>query len=865
MLSKLCFHNVPCRKRRRHLPADIEPKSPEQICIHGSFQANECFSSPRFYSAKGLALQSGPIPSVLPPTNCQVSQTVFTGCLPERIASNDVSAFWTQHSPKSFRKLNQLGCPGYERTRCPDNRVPGRFSDSSPKLSAPARARSVTTEPSSKSRMAGKCQEIHSDSSKIPCLSRHSVESLDKQKIPTKRKNNRHYQKSSDHVRQQDNLLEDFAKPYRCSKLRKFCHTHRQIAFSSSTKITQFHSKHAQQGVILPTDRSSKRIEMVANKLPPIIINSPSSPHSLPNNGRFRFSLGCTAGRLSNNRDVDRSGEILALQCERDACYPQSPRDSRKSSEPILDLSAVRQSDRSSLFTEGRRDKVSTANESNDQDLSSAKASSNKSNGSAHTRHIQWSCRSFVPSSSHTGMASFASGHGSYFPEIRDSNIRSLCIKSCTCGSQLCVIRPQRSASSLSRRLLSPVELPPCMGFSTILPNSEGAVTSQPSEGHFPITSTQMESSVLAERPKVASTSSAIYHSQSQAEPDRRSHGSTTPQGSRYDNGSMEVWGWSRSLTDWNNSQLNLLHNSWRQSTRRTYKIAWTRWLSWAKKYGIDPLHPTGSIIARFLADLFLIEKLSYNTILLHKSVVCTLCNTEDAGILSSHVLIKHILKSIAISKPISKKPPIWDVDTLASHLSTNTPDENSMFATSRHTATLLLLSSGRRVHDLTLLSVDSDHLTLHDNSLTLWPVFGSKTDCANYRQSGWKLYANPDNKNLDPVFWIQRTVQLLEERRRKAKSTSLFITIRGEPKEASRTVIAGWIKTLLTEAGISSSPGSLRSAVASKNWSENFPLDEILAKGNWRSSNTFARFYRREVMQAPGSSNMTRLFNPVD
>lgn len=314
----------------------------------------------------------------------------------------------------------------------------------------------------------------------------------------------------------------------------------------------------------------------------------------------------------------------------------------------------------------------------------------------------------------------------------------------------------------------------------------------------------------------------------------------------------------------WNEAQLELLRSAWRPSTRKVYKVAWNRWLHWSRKHNIDPCKPTGSVVARFLADLHLVYKLSYNTVLLHKSVVATLSNVENAGLLSSHTLVKNVLKSISIKKPVAHKPPIWNIDVLSSYLEQRNVNENNSFATCSHTATLLLLCSGRRVHDLTLLAIDRDHLTESNDSIVLWPIFGSKTDSATYRQSGWKLLSN-NNKNLDPVYWIRQTISVLDSRRKLAKCNNLFVNIRGRNKAASRTVIAGWVKAVLSEAGIFSSAGSLRSAVASKNWDNNYPLDEILARGNWRSSNTFSRFYKREVMPVSVSNSITRLFNPIN
>lgn len=204
----------------------------------------------------------------------------------------------------------------------------------------------------------------------------------------------------------------------------------------------------------------------------------------------------------------------------------------------------------------------------------------------------------------------------------------------------------------------------------------------------------------------------------------------------------MEMWGWSTNLTSWDDSQLDLLLSSWRPSTRKTYKAAWNRWLSWAKVHKLNPFSPSGSSLAKFLADLHIKEKFSYNTILLHKSVVATLCNTELSGQLSSHVLVKHVLKSISLKKPVAHKRSVWNIDVLVSFMEKFDVDENNLFQVSRHTAVLLLLCSGRRVHDLTLLSVDEDHYEkLDSHHVILWPNFGSKTDNSDFRQSGWKLF----------------------------------------------------------------------------------------------------------------------------
>lgn len=102
-----------------------------------------------------------------------------------------------------------------------------------------------------------------------------------------------------------------------------------------------------------------------------------------------------------------------------------------------------------------------------------------------------------------------------------------------------------------------------------------------------------------------------------------------------------------------------------------------------------------------------------------------------------------------------------------------------------------------------------------------------------------------------------------LDTRRNNAKSQSLFITVKGVAKAASRTVIAGWIKPLFKEANITAAPGSVRAAVTSKSWLDNVSVEEILNRGNWRSANTFHKFYKREVLKND-SKTVTQLFTSI-
>jgi hypothetical protein len=173
-------------------------------------------------------------------------------------------------------------------------------------------------------------------------------------------------------------------------------------------------------------------------------------------------------------------------------------------------------------------------------------------------------------------------------------------------------------------------------------------------------------------------------------------------------------------------------------------------------------------------------------------------------------------MKAISVTKPPPRKPTTWEVSRLIEYLQHYNIDVDSIFQIPRHVAALLLLSSGRRIHDLTLLDIGPEYYSEVNGHIIFYPKFGSKTDSATHRQTGWQL-SNDGRNKLNPVLWIKKLITLSQKRRNATQNlSSLFITTRGRVKAASRSVIAGWLRTLFREANIHDSPGSFRAAVNS-------------------------------------------------
>ncbi|XP_050673481.1 uncharacterized protein LOC126971302 [Leptidea sinapis] len=396
--------------------------------------------------------------------------------------------------------------------------------------------------------------------------------------------------------------------------------------------------------------------------------------------------------------------------------------------------------------------------------------------------------------------------------------------------------------------------------------DSSGIAALKRGSGPLHIDSPTMDEILLDSRHPAQSNTSPVSHCKSSQSTGRHKDVDASTSNTRNPVGSVADFGWSEVIEDWSEEDKALLLSSWRKSTLNTYAPAWRKWKEWCAKGSTNFKFPSPTEVARYLAYLHNVEGLAYRTILVHKSVISIFTNITNNVDLSSNFFIKHILKAISVSRVKSLKPPIWDPKILTSHLSKVNPNENNMFEVSKRTAILLLLSSGRRVHDLTLLHIGSGNFIDKGDSVLLWPVFGSKTDKADHRQSGWKMLKNT-NQKICCVYWIRRLIQVSQERREKGNYSHLFITTRGSPRPATRTIIGGWVKSAPKDAGINAPPGSVRSAVGSLNWLENFSIDQILSTGNWKSEHTFRKYYQKQIISNVNnqeSLSLSNYFNAV-
>lgn len=606
---------------------------------------------------------------------------------------------------------------------------------------------------------------------------------------------------------------------------------------------------------------------MVAGKSIPVLSHSNSRPLRLPDDGCFRRRLGCYPKWQEIIGNLGSPSKVMALQSKRIVDLTRSLEARIHDLRRKNNFVSIGQPNSGLLHQETGRYEIPTSAGNCIPNPKIFTKPQHYDRAKIPTRQIQWSNRQTVKAKDTTGMAPELTHPKDHLSKDGSSRDRLVCIQQICSGEEICKRKRERHKQRVHGRLQQVLELQTRMGFSSTSSDSSHSPTPKRIKRNIPISEPELEQSILETRSEETSNSPPISDKEPQSPPDRSQHESSTPGNCKSMFAGMENTGWSAEIANWNAKEQEILQSAWKTSTLKTYQSAWTSWLQWSENKGIATSAPMPSDLARYLIYLHDVKKLSAKTILVHKSTVATFTKPAGNESLSSHPIVQKTIKAIRLRCPPVHKSSTWPINELVDWMTKQDIDETSIFQVSQRAATLLLLATGRRIHDLTLLHINQYEVS-NNGDITLWPSFGSKTDTASYRQSGWHLTACND-RQLNLCYWIPLLINVSKQRRQADPTlTNLFITTRGKVKAASRTVIAGWIKLLLANAQIKTTPGSFRAAVSSDNWiNENMDIDEIIRKGNWQNAKTFLKYYFKEINPITphgGRITMSNFFSPV-
>jgi integrase len=208
--------------------------------------------------------------------------------------------------------------------------------------------------------------------------------------------------------------------------------------------------------------------------------------------------------------------------------------------------------------------------------------------------------------------------------------------------------------------------------------------------------------------------------------------------------------------------------------------------------------------------------------------------------------LMKGARRKNPIPIPAEKEP--WDIRTVLQLLDSWGPTEELDLASlSKKTHFLLALcASWRPRSDMGRIVLKHIHL-IEETEVKL-TALEVKEGPAKFVT----IKAFEAEPNLCPVRTIKQYLDRVKNLRDR-KSKNLFIITRKPYTDAAEDTLANWAKSILKEAGIdtgSHKVHSLRGVSSSKALEAGASIDDIMKHANWRSKDTFTKFYHMKTSE---------------
>lgn len=835
-------------------PPNIRPSRAEQVCPHQTFSSDFSCICARISSTSRLDDKDRHLQCLFSSSYCKVPSLLSQNGLQWGNPPNVIPPFWPGVCSSNLCSVNELDCGNPSFPRKSSSSLSRRFPTGPPGPVQVGYSDCGSREPLGVSGMADKLSKVYTETDSTTRVSRRHLEHTVEHDVSLKRKKNENRTSHFKYTSEKAMQLKTNSENSRSTEFRQLCSSKGPPSlpvFTASPKAIQRESKNC-AAITPPGPERSQVVGWCGQEQ-----KRPTSTtiHTLSDNRCSTARVGSSIERDTNLGEVDSRAEEMALELERAIRSICVDSESIALPAECSYSSPVRQSDTSGLHSERGRYTLCESSQSDMQVVEVDREVEHCPVSTLPPGEVQLHRRSPLTGSEDIRMAPVAHCNKPIISSLGHSGRRPVRVRRNSRGQHVRLARLQRSICTLLKRIQPALAISSGLDISSPQPHTSGSNPTKQCHRDIYSNNSMLGKDILVGRSAISGPRATCDNREAPGELGGHCHRSTSTSGRPTKSSSLVGWRWGEQISNWSDSERQLLNDSWRKSTMDTYYPAIKRWLQWCDNHNVNSSNPDLQQITRFLAYLHLELKLSYSTILVNKSAIFTFCKINQANC-DDQVLLKQILKSIAAAQPTKPKTPVWDPQIVFDWLSLPN-DRNTLFEASRRTAAILLLASGRRVHDLTLLKVSDSHMFLSEDKVILRPTYGSKTDTARHRQSDWQLLKHP-NHQVCPVTWLRRLVTLSHERRSEVEGLdNLFITITGRSRPASRTMIGGWVRSILKDAGISATPGSFRSAVASASWVDNHPVDDILARGNWKAENTFKKFYYKEIQYKSNRSQL--------
>ena len=310
------------------------------------------------------------------------------------------------------------------------------------------------------------------------------------------------------------------------------------------------------------------------------------------------------------------------------------------------------------------------------------------------------------------------------------------------------------------------------------------------------------------------------------------------------------------------------------KSSLGIYEARWRVFSSWCQGRGEDPFKASTPLIADFLLFLFKDQKRRPSTITGYRTAIAGALKSSQGVDYGKDPSLTSLILSFFREQPKPVRSfPAWDLGLVMKVL-TRAPFEPLHLAEMKYltwkTAFLVLLASGARRGEVHSFDFKKVRHASRWSSVTLEPhaSFVSKTQIRSAGASSFSAVKIPalgpsldpcleEDRGLCPVraikIYLDRTQDLREDRH------LLFVSYKaGHKGDIHKNTISSWIRKLLhwvyssaPEDAIKLSSArthEVRALASSMAFRGSMELEEVLKACTWKSANTFATHYLRDV-----------------
>jgi hypothetical protein len=142
-----------------------------------------------------------------------------------------------------------------------------------------------------------------------------------------------------------------------------------------------------------------------------------------------------------------------------------------------------------------------------------------------------------------------------------------------------------------------------------------------------------------------------------------------TPDSAKTSSDSLQIIRQSFQSRGLSNDVIEIIMQTWRESTRKQYWSYIQNWLCFCAERQINSMSPTVNSVLEFLARLFH-SGIGYSGLNTARSALSTFISIDGVVSLGKHVLVKRFMRGIFIMKPsLSRYNFTWNVSDLLKYL----------------------------------------------------------------------------------------------------------------------------------------------------------------------------------------------------